>query len=191
MARYSGVGANLDFEKPYILVSQHSDTLEYIKAKEQISATLESINSLQYQCIWLWPNMDSGSDFISKKLREFRENNQNSKIRFYKNFEPQDYINILRNSTCIVGNSSSGIREASYLGTPSVNVGERQRGRVKLSNVIDVAYNSKEITEAIKVQILKKSYAQDLTYGDGTSGRQIAEILATCKLSVKKNPISN
>ena len=191
MTRYSGVGANLDFEKPYILVSQHSDTLEYIKAKEQISATLESINSLQYQCIWLWPNMDSGSDFISKKLREFRENNQNSKIRFYKNFEPQDYINILRNSTCIVGNSSSGIREASYLGTPSVNVGERQRGRVKLSNVIDVAYDSKEITEAIKVQILKKSYAQDLTYGDGTSGRQIAEILATCKLSVKKNPISN
>jgi UDP-hydrolysing UDP-N-acetyl-D-glucosamine 2-epimerase len=191
MTRYSGVGADLDFEKPYILVSQHSDTLEYIKAKEQISATLESINSLQYQCIWLWPNMDSGSDFISKKLREFRENNQNSKIRFYKNFEPQDYINILRNSTCIVGNSSSGIREASYLGTPSVNVGERQRGRVKLSNVIDVAYNSKEITEAIKVQILKKSYAQDLTYGDGTSGRQIAEILATCKLSVKKNPISN
>jgi UDP-hydrolysing UDP-N-acetyl-D-glucosamine 2-epimerase len=191
MTRYSGVGADLDFEKPYILVSQHSDTLEYAKAKEQISATLESINSLQYQCVWLWPNMDSGSDFISKKLREFRENNQNSKIRFYKNFEPQDYINILRNSTCIVGNSSSGIREASYLGTPSVNVGERQRGRVKLSNVIDVAYNSREITEAIKVQILAKSYAQDLTYGDGTSGRQIAEILATCKLSVKKNPISN
>jgi UDP-hydrolysing UDP-N-acetyl-D-glucosamine 2-epimerase len=190
MTRYSGVGANLDFEKPYILVSQHSDTLEFTKAKEQISATLESINSLQHQCIWLWPNMDSGSDFISKKLREFRERNQSSLIRFYKNFEPRDYINILRNSTCIVGNSSSGIREASYLGIPSVNIGERQRGRIKLSNVIDVAYNSEEITNAIKFQILEKSYSQDLTYGDGTSGRQIAEILATCKLSVKKRPIS-
>lgn len=191
MTRYSGVGADLDFEKPYVLVSQHSDTLEYIKAKEQISATLDSINSLEYQCIWLWPNMDSGSDFISKKLREFRERNQNGKIRFYKNFEPQDYINILRNSMCIVGNSSSGIREASYLGTPSVNVGDRQRGRVKLSNVIDVAYNSTDITNAIKSQILKKSYSQDLTYGDGTSGKQIAEILATCKLGVKKKAISN
>ena len=191
MTRYSGVGADLDFEKPYVLVSQHSDTLEYIKAKEQISATLDSINSLEYQCIWLWPNMDSGSDFISKKLREFRERNQNGKIRFYKNFEPQDYINILRNSMCIVGNSSSGIREASYLGTPSVNVGDRQRGRVKLSNVIDVAYNSTDITDAIKSQILKRSYSQDLTYGDGTSGKQIAEILATCKLGVKKKAISN
>jgi UDP-hydrolysing UDP-N-acetyl-D-glucosamine 2-epimerase len=191
MTRYSGVGANLEFEKPYILVSQHSDTLEYDKAKEQISATLESINSLEYQCIWLWPNMDSGSDFISKKLREFRERNRNSKIRFYKNFEPHDYINILRNSICIVGNSSSGIREASYLGTPSVNVGDRQRGRVKLSNVIDVAYNSTDITDAIKSQILKKSYSPDLTYGDGTSGKQIAEILATCKLGVKKKAISN
>ena len=135
--------------------------------------------------------MDSGSDFISKKLREFRERNQNGKIRFYKNFEPQDYINILRNSMCIVGNSSSGIREASYLGTPSVNVGDRQRGRVKLSNVIDVAYNSTDITDAIKSQILKRSYSQDLTYGDGTSGKQIAEILATCKLGVKKKAISN
>ena len=191
MTRYSGVGANLDFEKPYILVSQHSDTLEYANAKEQISATLESINSLEYQCIWLWPNMDSGSDFISKKLREFRERNQNSKIRFYKNFEPNDYINILRNSICIVGNSSSGIREASYLGTPSVNVGDRQRGRVKLSNVIDVAYNSADITDAIKSQILKKYYSQDLTYGDGTSGKQIAEILANCELGVKKKAISN
>lgn len=191
MIRYSGVGADLDFEKPYVLVSQHSDTLEYIKAKEQISATLDSINSLEYQCIWLWPNMDSGSDFISKKLREFRERNQNSKIRFYKNFEPQDYINILRNSICIVGNSSSGIREASYLGTPSVNVGDRQRGRVRLSNVIDVAYNSTDITDAIKSQILKKSYPQNLTYGDGTSGKQIAEILATCELGVKKKAISN
>ena len=191
MTKYSGVGADLDFEKPYVLVSQHSDTLEYIKAKEQISATLDSINSLEYQCIWLWPNMDSGSDFISKKLREFRERNQNGKIRFYKNFEPQDYINILRNSMCIVGNSSSGIREASYLGTPSVNVGDRQRGRVKLSNVIDVAYNSTDITDAIKSQILKRSYSQDLTYGDGTSGKQIAEILATCKLGVKKKAISN
>ena len=191
MTRYSGVGADLDFEKPYVLVSQHSDTLEYINAKEQISATLDSINSLEYQCIWLWPNMDSGSDFISKKLREFRERNQNGKIRFYKNFEPQDYINVLRNSMCIVGNSSSGIREASYLGTPSVNVGDRQRGRVKLSNVIDVAYNSTDITDAIKSQILKRSYSQDLTYGDGTSGKQIAEILATCKLGVKKKAISN
>ena len=191
MTRYSGVGADLDFEKPYVLVSQHSDTLEYIKAKEQISATLDSINSLEYQCIWLWPNMDSGSDFISKKLREFRERNQNGKIRFYKNFEPQDYINILRNSMCIVGNSSSGIREASYLGTPYVNDGDRQRGRVKLSNVIDVAYNSTDITDAIKSQILKRSYSQDLTYGDGTSGKQIAEILATCKLGVKKKAISN
>ena len=190
MNKYSGVGSEIDFHKPYLLVSQHPDTLEYQESRDQISATLQAIQELQIQAIWLWPNVDSGSDAISKKLREFREVEKSSRIRFYRNFEPVDYINVLRNSQCIVGNSSSGIREASFLGKPSVNVGLRQRGREKMKNVIDVPYDPGSISRAIQKQIDAGGFEPDYTYGRGDAGKRIAEILATNTLSIKKQVIN-
>jgi UDP-hydrolysing UDP-N-acetyl-D-glucosamine 2-epimerase len=190
MNKYSGVGSEIDFHKPYLLVSQHPDTLEYQESRDQISATLQAIQELQIQAIWLWPNVDSGSDAISKKLREFREVEKSSRIRFYRNFEPVDYINVLRNSQCIVGNSSSGIREASFLGKPSVNVGLRQRGREKMKNVIDVPYDPGSISRAIRKQIDAGGFEPDYTYGRGDAGKRIAEILATNTLSIKKQVIN-
>ena len=189
LKRYSGVGADLDFSKPYLLVSQHPDTLQHSSAREQITSTLDAIRSMKMQTIWLWPNVDSGSDSISKKLREFRENELSSQVRFYRNFEAGDYINILKESACIIGNSSSGIREASFLGKPCVNIGERQRGRQKLANVIDTSYSTSEIVNAIQKQLSIGSYPQDFTYGRGDAGRKMAEILAGVDLRIQKVPI--
>ena len=188
--KYHGVGTILDYSKPYLLVSQHPDTLEFKNARDQITETIEAVRQSQMQVIWLWPNVDSGSDSISKRIREFRENTPNNLFRFYRNFEAVDYINILRNSSCIVGNSSSGIREASYLGIPSVNIGERQRGRQKLRNVIDVSYSRTPILQAIRKQIGQKSFSPDDTYGHGNAGLRIAEILASGNFSLKKTAIS-
>ena len=82
---------------------------------------------LKYQVIWLWPNVDAGSDIVSKKL-EYLEN-KNPSILDGKNYNPEDYLKLIYNSSCLVGNSSSAIREGAYLGIPAVNIGNRQNKR--------------------------------------------------------------
>jgi len=186
MQRYHGVGNGLDFSKPFILVSQHPVTTEFKDAREQIEQTLQAVLSSGIQAIWLWPNVDSGSDALSKRIREFREENNAAPMHFYRNFSSEDYVNILREASCIVGNSSSGIREASFLGTPAVNIGSRQNGRDRAPNVIDVDYDSFEIKKAIQAQIKNGRYQSSEIFGDGFAGRKMAEILASVNLGVNK-----
>jgi len=186
MQRYHGVGNGLDFSKPFILVSQHPVTTEFKDAREQIEQTLQAVLSSGIQAIWLWPNVDSGSDALSKRIREFREENNAAPMHFYRNFSSEDYVNILREASCIVGNSSSGIREASFLGTPAVNIGSRQNGRDRAPNVIDVDYDSFEIKKAIQAQIKNGRYQSSEIFGDGFAGRKMAEILASVNLDVNK-----
>ncbi len=104
MQRYHGVGNGLDFSKPFILVSQHPVTTEFKDAREQIEQTLQAVLSSGIQAIWLWPNVDSGSDALSKRIREFREENNAAPMHFYRNFSSEDYVNVLREASCIVGN---------------------------------------------------------------------------------------
>ena len=186
MRRYHGVGNGLDFSKPFILVSQHPVTTEFKDAREQIEQTLQAVLSSGIQAIWLWPNVDSGSDALSKRIREFREENNAAPMHFFRNFSSEDYVNILREASCIVGNSSSGIREASFLGTPAVNIGSRQNGRDRAPNVIDVDYDSFEIKKAIQAQIKNGRYQSSEIFGDGFAGRKMAEILASVNLDVNK-----
>ena len=91
---------------------------------------------------------------------------------------------MLANSRCIVGNSSTGIREASYLGVPCVNVGSRQAGRDCGRNVIHVQHSQKEIADALEEQLAHGPYESDPVYGDG--GRRIAELLAFEQLPTEK-----
>ena len=70
------------------------------------------------------------------------------------------FLDILRKTSCLVGNSSAGIKECSYLGIPVVNIGSRQNGRMQSSNVINVNYNSENITKAINIQLERGNYSQ-------------------------------
>ena len=153
LARYKGVGPELDMFKPYLVVLQHPVTTEYGSGFEQINHTLAAIKRLSMQTVWLWPNVDAGSDDISKGLRVFRENEKPDYIHFYRHFSVEDYARLIANCVCLVGNSSSGIREGSFLGVPSVNIGTRQAYREKAENCISVDYNGEEIEAAIRRQI--------------------------------------
>jgi UDP-hydrolysing UDP-N-acetyl-D-glucosamine 2-epimerase len=186
MRKYHGVGNSLDFSKPFILVSQHPVTTEFMDARQQIEQTLQAVLASKIQAIWLWPNVDSGSDALSKRIREFREEHSDAPMHFYRNFSSEDYVNILREATCIVGNSSSGIREASFLGTPSVNIGSRQNGRDRAPNVMDVGYNASEIEAAIQTQARHGRFESSEIFGDGFAGEKMAEILASVSLGVDK-----
>ena len=92
----------------------------------------------------------------------------------------------MANAKCIVGNSSSGLRECAFLGTPCVNIGSRQEGREKSDNVIDVNHDSNNIYEAIHYQIKHGKYKKSNIVGDGKSGKKIANYLATCKTNIQK-----
>jgi UDP-hydrolysing UDP-N-acetyl-D-glucosamine 2-epimerase len=187
--RYKGVGAELDVTKPYIVVLQHPVTTEYGQGFAQIGETLQAVARIGkqgMQVAWLWPNVDAGSDDVAKGLRMFRETENPDYIHFYRNFSPEDYARLLYNSSCLVGNSSSGLREGAFLGVPCVNIGSRQSGREKADNVTDVPHDSLAIKAAIEAQIAHRRYPSSTLVGDGTAGHRIADILATANISIKK-----
>src|SRR5690606_32136123 len=93
--RYAGVGATIDPTKPYLVVLQHPVTTEYGQGYEQISKTLTAISRIGMQVAWLWPNVDAGSDDVSKGLRVFRERHQPDYLHFYRNFAPEDYLRLI------------------------------------------------------------------------------------------------
>jgi UDP-N-acetylglucosamine 2-epimerase len=130
--------------------------------------------------------VDAGSDGISKGIRHFRETHNVPFIYFFKNMSPEDFIRLLIGARCLVGNSSVGIREGSYLGLPVVNVGNRQAGRDRGPNVIDVGYVAVEIVDAVKQHMANGKYPSMNIYGDGRAGRRIAQLLATVPLRVDK-----
>ena len=117
--------------------------------------------------------MDAGSDGTSKGIRTFREKVNPDNIHFFKSLSIEYFAPLLKNSCCIVGNSSTGLREASFLGVPCVNIGTRQINREQARNVINVDYDAEEIYQAIKKQIRKKTTQISKLYGDGKASQKI------------------
>jgi UDP-N-acetylglucosamine 2-epimerase len=136
--------------------------------------------------LWFWPNVDAGSDGTSNGIRAFREQERPANIHFFKNMAPTDFLRLLYNSRCLVGNSSVGIRECSFLGVPVVNIGSRQAGRERGRNVLDVGYNRREIIDAIRNHMENGRYQPDRLYGDGRAGERIAQWLAETPLRMEK-----
>lgn len=174
-----GVGNEVDVAQPYLVVLQHPVTTEWETAHSQIQCTIEAISDLDMPAFWLWPNVDAGSDTFSAALRRARESGKLPRVHFLKNLPPEEYLVLIKNAECVVGNSSSAIREGSYLPVPAVNIGSRQLNRERSRNVIDVGYDSSEIIQAIsKTRQLREGLAQSQLYGNGCAGEKIAEFLS-------------
>lgn len=188
MSKYGGTGAPIDWEKPYLLLVQHPVTTSYGEGFSQIAATLNAVKSFSsIQKIVLWPNVDAGSDDVSKGIRVFRENNSSENFHYFKNFSPEDYARVLNNAVCCVGNSSSFIREGSYLGTPAILIGDRQTGRETGNNCKLVeSYDTQLIENAIKEQLVKGKLPQDCRFGKGNAGKLIAAELTRVALDTPK-----
>ena len=183
---YEGVGGHINLDEPFLLVSQHPVTTEYGDGERQVTETLMALNDLQMPTIMLWPNVDAGSEDVSRGMRKFREHYEHDYMRFYKNFSVETYVRLMKRCACKVGNSSAAIREGPFLGMPAVNIGTRQIDRERGLNVIDVDYDRAQIVAAIKKQIQHGPYPSELIYGDGHAGKRIAEILATTEFNIHK-----
>jgi len=185
-AKYGGVGASISLSDPYLVVMQHSVTTEYEQARAHAFETLYAVRDTGLPAFWFWPNVDAGSDGTSNALRTFRELERPENLHFFKNMSPEDFLRLLYNSRCLVGNSSVGIRECSFLGVPAVNIGSRQCGRDRSRNVLDAGYDRSEIVKAIARQLQNGSYASDTFYGDGHAGKRIGDLLARSPLTSQK-----
>lgn len=184
--KYGGVGNQIDLSNGYVVLMQHPVTTEYKEARKQVEKTLHAIKCLNLPTLLFWPNVDAGSDGLSKGIRYFRETYDLKNVHFFKNMLPEDFLNLLCNSLCIVGNSSVAIRECSFLGVPAVNIGSRQEGRDRGRNTLDVDYDKMQIKQAIQSQCDHGFYEKDTLYGDGYAGDRIADLLTNASTNINK-----
>jgi UDP-hydrolysing UDP-N-acetyl-D-glucosamine 2-epimerase len=187
MRKYGGVGYPVDWTKPYILMVQHPVTTSYGSGLFQVTESLEALKRTKdIRKIVLWPNVDAGSDDVSKGIRVFRENNMHENFHYYRNFTPEDYGRVLKNAACCLGNSSSFIREGAFLGIPAVVVGDRQEGREHSDNVKFVDHQRDKIFDALQEQLSNGRYTPCKMFGDGNASKRMAEQLTQLDLNRKK-----
>jgi UDP-hydrolysing UDP-N-acetyl-D-glucosamine 2-epimerase len=181
-AKYKGVGPSFDLEKErFLVVAQHPVTTEYGQNRRQVETALCALDELRMPTIMIWPNVDAGSEEISKAIRTFRERRHPDWLHLFINLPIDIYIKLMDMCACLVGNSSSAIREGSFIGVPAVNIGSRQKGRARGKNVVDVSPSKEEIKEAILRQVKNGRYDPEYIYGNGHAGQAIADILSSVK----------
>lgn len=181
-----GGGAHIDISQPFLLTVFHPTTTQYGSEKEEMHQLLLALEELQMPTVLLWPNIDAGADHISKTIRLFRDQHAPGWLRTLTNLTPENYLGVLANAACAVGNSSSFVRDASFFGTPVVLVGTRQDGREADAHVTRVPSVAAEIAEAAMAQLRHGRYAPSTLYGDGRVAERIAEVVANLKAYTQK-----
>jgi UDP-N-acetylglucosamine 2-epimerase (non-hydrolysing)/GDP/UDP-N,N'-diacetylbacillosamine 2-epimerase (hydrolysing) len=175
----------LDSKRPIFLVVQHPVTTEVGQSARQIRQTLEAITEIKEQTVIIYPNADAGGRAMIRTIKKYL---RYSFIKAYKSLPHLDYLSLMRVAKVMIGNSSSGIIEAPSFKLPVVNIGTRQDGRQRASNVIDVGYNKKEILVGIHKALYERKFLRRLKkcinpYGDGKAGARIAKLLNKIKIS--------
>lgn len=182
--RYKGVGGRFNIEKEsFLLVSQHPVTTEYGANRRHVEETLYALAELEMPTIMLWPNVDAGSDEVSKAIRHFREKYRPQWLHLFINLPVAIYVKLMDLCACLIGNSSSAIREGAFIGVPAVNIGTRQAHRVRGGNVVDTDYDRNEILAGIRHWLSAPRPRFEAIYGEGDAGPRLAEILATLELA--------
>lgn len=184
--KYGGFGSKPDYNGGYLVVMQHAVTTEFGEAKFQVEETLQAIKDLKIPTFWFSPNADAGSDAVSQSISYYRNHYNMSHVHFFNNMIPDDFLRLVYNSICLIGNSSMGIRECSYLGVPVINIGSRQSGRERGCNLLDVNYDKLQIVEAVRFWQNNERPHQSFVYGKGDAGKKMADVLATVKLRYSK-----
>jgi UDP-N-acetylglucosamine 2-epimerase (non-hydrolysing)/GDP/UDP-N,N'-diacetylbacillosamine 2-epimerase (hydrolysing) len=170
----------VDLSKPTLLMIQHPVTTEWMNSFDQIKETIEAIKESEIQCITLLPNNDAGYSRIIDYIKS-------NEIKWFPSLSTSVFINLYRNVSALIGNSSSGIHETPTLKIPAINIGSRQQGRERAGNVLDVPHDKIKIVEAIRKAVFDQDFREyvrniENPYGNGTSAKQIVKVLSTVRL---------
>jgi UDP-hydrolysing UDP-N-acetyl-D-glucosamine 2-epimerase len=171
----------VDFRVPTLLVTLHPTTNEFQNSMEQVEVVLTAVRRIGMQTVFTMPNADMAGRLIRARILDF--------VSHYRlgicveNFGAEAYFSVLSYVTLMLGNSSSGLMEAPYFGLPVVNVGDRQKGRLRAGNVLDVPFCVMEIEHAVK-----KALSPDFRlmagktrnfFGSGQAAKRLLEFIAS------------
>lgn len=169
----------ISFTGNEILLVQHPVTTESEKSGKQIRHILDAVVKINNTTIAIAPNSDSGNQKIFDHLKKYSQ--KHSFIKVYPTLPRSDYLGMMKNCGVLLGNSSSGMIEASYFNIPVINVGNRQQGRERGRNVIDVTNDS---TKAIYISVLDalkrkkhQRFKKEYIYGKGDAAKRIVRYL--------------
>lgn len=183
---------NFNLLDNYILVTYHPVTLEKGKGKEQIQSLLKALESNgSHKIIFTLPNADADNRSISASIKAF-VNKHPGRSACFTSLGQLRYLSAMKYCSLVVGNSSSGIIEAPSFGIPTVNIGDRQKGRVFVKSIIQSGTDSRQIESALTRALSGHFQAAckkiKSPYGDGNTTGRIMKILNRIKLpgSVKK-----
>lgn len=175
-------------EEKYLIVLQHSVTTEPEKSKDQMAEVMAAVEKTGLPAIVVYPCSDQGYGGIIEVIEQYRNN---PKFRIHKNIPAPDFLGLLAGAEAIVGNSSSGIKEAPYLYVPAINIGKRQKDRPRDRAVIDVPDSEREaILSAINKARFDAGYRSNLSacrslYGEGRCAETIVKTIKETPLDVK------
>jgi UDP-hydrolysing UDP-N-acetyl-D-glucosamine 2-epimerase len=177
---------SVQLEGSAMVIAYHPVTLamDTLEEADELFAALRSVNS---QLIFCYPNADAGSRTLIERTTAFLAKHGNGKL--FVNLDAVTYWSLLRQAQVFLGNSSSGIMETAWFAVPTVNIGERQRGRERAANVIDAPANREAVLSAIALARSSK-FRESLRgmtnpYGDGTASETILEVLTSAPLGRK------
>jgi UDP-hydrolysing UDP-N-acetyl-D-glucosamine 2-epimerase len=181
---------HLDPQRPIIIFTQHSIATEFNQAAEQVRPSLAALEEAgkEWNCqiVITYPNDDAGGREIIREIKKM-EAKRLPFVQIHISLGRYYYHGVLNVAAVCVGNSSSGIKETPAFHCPCVNIGTRQRGRLRAENVLDVGYDQKEIREAIRTSLMDQKFREKVRncsnpYGSGNAGSRIAEVLATIEI---------
>jgi len=178
---------NLDLSKPTLLVVQNPVTTEVSKAGEQMKETMRALVKLKLQSIVVYPNADAGARRMIEVIKKYKKY---PFIKVYENLPHEDYLSLLKMASVLLGNSTSALIEAPSFHLPAVNIGSRQEGRERSTNVIDVGYDRNKIAAAVKKALYGKKFRAEVkrcknVYGDGKASQRIVKVLSKIEITPK------
>lgn len=174
----------LALSEPIILVIQHPLTIAPQSSAKQMKEIMEAVKELELQTVLIYPNADAGGKNMIEVIKKYEKL---PFIRAFRSIPSKDYLSLMQRASVIVGNSSSGIIEAPSFHLPAVDVGERQNGRERAGNIIDVDYNKEQIKKAIHKAVYNKKFKAKVKrckspYGRGKASQKTVDILSKIKI---------
>jgi UDP-N-acetylglucosamine 2-epimerase len=172
---------------PFLLVLQHSDSTVPEHSREQMAETVAAVLATGLRALMVYPCSDQGFEGVVHQIENAASQRQ---VSVHRNIPAPDFAGLEAIAGCIVGNSSAGLIEAPYFALPAINVGDRQIGRERSENVIDVPYDRRSIQEAIERALRDDAFRERLKtvtppFGDGQAFRRITEVLATAPIDAR------
>lgn len=179
----------LSLNNKVFLVTYHPVTLELESVENQVDNLLFALNKFHANIIFTYPNADFGSNIIVNKIADFVSKNSNCYLKY--SLGQLKYLSLMKICDVVIGNSSSGILESPYFKTPVVNIGNRQCGRLRSSNIIDCDYTYTNIIDSINKALsrnFKESIVENCIYGDGETSFKVIKVLK--EISIDKKLLS-